>query len=249
MSSASAKRKVCFQPWCGEHSSAPYFIMAISSISLAHAQPVEQRAGSWGSSDSPIWKRGCRSFSSRTTCQPFSASRAAAVEPAGPPPMTSTSQVRAGWAEATLPVVTDIACITRGALLRDGFAAGRAQRDRSQSAAAVDGRQRRVAAGSHAALESRASNILQKCYHTIFCPAVGWNRHRIGLYFPAPTAVTCLNPLVLSRCAAANSAGPGLRGDARRPAREPVRTASQRFRRPRASIPGSAAWTASKTSR
>src|SRR5438094_2523490 len=44
-----------------------------------------------GSSDSPMWKRGWCSFSSRVTRQPFSASKAEMVEPAGPPPTTRTS--------------------------------------------------------------------------------------------------------------------------------------------------------------
>jgi hypothetical protein len=39
-----------------------------------------------------MWKRGWWSFSRTSTCQPFSASKAATVEPAGPPPMTVTSQ-------------------------------------------------------------------------------------------------------------------------------------------------------------
>ena len=45
-----------------------------------------------GSSDSPMWKRGWRAFSSSTTSRPWRASSAAMVEPAGPPPTTSTSQ-------------------------------------------------------------------------------------------------------------------------------------------------------------
>src|SRR5467141_1310230 len=44
-----------------------------------------------GSSDSPMWKRGWCSFSSKVTRQPFSASKAEIVEPAGPPPTTRTS--------------------------------------------------------------------------------------------------------------------------------------------------------------
>ena len=38
-----------------------------------------------------MWKRGWCSFSSKVTRQPFSASRVAMVEPAGPPPTTRTS--------------------------------------------------------------------------------------------------------------------------------------------------------------
>src|SRR5258706_921531 len=45
-----------------------------------------------GSRDSPMWKRGWRSFSAITTFQPRSASSAAIVEPPGPPPSTKTSQ-------------------------------------------------------------------------------------------------------------------------------------------------------------
>src|SRR5687767_8808679 len=44
-----------------------------------------------GSSDSPMWKRGWRSRSSSVTVSPRRASSIAAVEPAGPPPMTRTS--------------------------------------------------------------------------------------------------------------------------------------------------------------
>ncbi len=44
-----------------------------------------------GRSDSPMWKRGCRSRSTSVTFRPLRASSAAAVEPAGPPPTTRTS--------------------------------------------------------------------------------------------------------------------------------------------------------------
>ena len=46
-----------------------------------------------GNSDSPMWNRGWRAFSSSVTRQPLRASSVATVEPAGPPPMTSTSGV------------------------------------------------------------------------------------------------------------------------------------------------------------
>ena len=39
-----------------------------------------------------MWKRGWEPFSTSTTCSPRSARRVAAVDPAGPPPITSTSQ-------------------------------------------------------------------------------------------------------------------------------------------------------------
>src|SRR5262245_37796543 len=42
-------------------------------------------------SDSPMWKRGKRSRSNRTTRWPCWARSVEAVEPAGPPPMTTTS--------------------------------------------------------------------------------------------------------------------------------------------------------------
>ena len=46
-----------------------------------------------GRRDSPIWKRGCASFSSRDDIPAiFREQRAAAVDPAGPPPIISTSQ-------------------------------------------------------------------------------------------------------------------------------------------------------------
>jgi len=51
-----------------------------------------------GSSDSPMWKRGWRDFSSTVTFQPARASWIAAVLPAGPPPMISTSGVACGAA-------------------------------------------------------------------------------------------------------------------------------------------------------
>src|SRR5690349_6773850 len=54
-----------------------------------------------GSSDSPMWKRGWRDFSSSTTSRPRMASSAAIVEPAGPPPITSTSQ----WSASTGEIV------------------------------------------------------------------------------------------------------------------------------------------------
>ena len=44
-----------------------------------------------GSRLSPMWNRGCASFSSMTTRRPLRASSVAAVDPAGPPPMTTTS--------------------------------------------------------------------------------------------------------------------------------------------------------------
>src|ERR1700723_320286 len=49
-----------------------------------------------GSNDSPMWKRGCLSFSMSTTRRPRSARRAATLDPAGPPPMTRTSQSGTG---------------------------------------------------------------------------------------------------------------------------------------------------------
>ncbi len=51
-----------------------------------------------GRSDSPMWKRGWWPFSSSVTCQPCCASRIAAAQPAGPPPITSTSGVSAAGA-------------------------------------------------------------------------------------------------------------------------------------------------------
>src|SRR6185436_17849203 len=45
-----------------------------------------------GISDSPIWKRGKRSRSNSCTLTPCCASREDTVEPAGPPPMTTTSE-------------------------------------------------------------------------------------------------------------------------------------------------------------
>src|SRR5687768_15662734 len=45
-----------------------------------------------GISDSPMWKRGKRSRSNRPTRTPCCASNVDTVEPAGPPPMTTTSK-------------------------------------------------------------------------------------------------------------------------------------------------------------
>ena len=42
-------------------------------------------------SDSPMWKRGKCSRSKSSTLWPCCASRVETVEPAGPPPMTTTS--------------------------------------------------------------------------------------------------------------------------------------------------------------
>src|SRR5262245_3981952 len=47
-------------------------------------------------SDSPMWKRGKRSRSKSWTLWPCCAIRVEAVEPAGPPPMTTTSALSAG---------------------------------------------------------------------------------------------------------------------------------------------------------
>ncbi len=67
-----------------------------------------------GSSDSPMWKRGCSAFSSSTTSRPRCARIAAAVLPAGPPPMMRTSQsvgTHAGAIAAyTMPPLMEIAC-------------------------------------------------------------------------------------------------------------------------------------------
>ena len=72
-----------------------------------------------GSSDSPIWKRGNRSFSRTTTCLRFCASSPAMVDPAGPPPMTRTSHSRRSSISefVTAPLTTGspaIGMITRG---------------------------------------------------------------------------------------------------------------------------------------
>ncbi|EWS64911.1 hypothetical protein Y695_01841 [Hydrogenophaga sp. T4] len=68
---------------------------------ICSAMPIFSNSGRLaGNSDSPMWKRGWWAFSSTTTWCPFSASKLATVEPAGPPPITSTSQVGPGspWA-------------------------------------------------------------------------------------------------------------------------------------------------------
>src|SRR5579859_7479262 len=64
--------------------------MPIAAIS--RPTPRRSKSGRFaGSSDSPIWKRGWRSFSRSTTLRPFLARSAAIVDPDGPPPMTATS--------------------------------------------------------------------------------------------------------------------------------------------------------------
>src|SRR5574337_1261341 len=73
--SANASRVEC--AWSGETTCTPSFS---NSDALA------------GSSDSPMWKRGWRAFSASSTERPARASSAAAVAPAGPPPITNTSQ-------------------------------------------------------------------------------------------------------------------------------------------------------------
>ena len=71
---------------------APHFCGKPASRTRS-AAPIAARASlTEASSDSPMWNRGNRSRSSRTTRRPRCASHAAAVEPAGPPPMTTTSQ-------------------------------------------------------------------------------------------------------------------------------------------------------------
>src|SRR5512145_470571 len=61
---------------------------------ISSSKPSSSNIGMFiGSSDSPIWKRGCLDFSSISTSRPRCASNAAMVEPAGPPPITSTSHV------------------------------------------------------------------------------------------------------------------------------------------------------------
>src|SRR5690606_17796838 len=70
--------------------SAPSLSMPIAST-FSNA-PRRLRIGMFiGSSDSPMWKRGWRSFSSCVTRHPLRASSVAMVLPAGPPPITSTS--------------------------------------------------------------------------------------------------------------------------------------------------------------
>src|ERR1700728_494488 len=93
LSQASAKRKSCWRPSQGEMNSAPSLRMPMART--CSATPSCSNNGKFaGSSDSPIWKRGWRSFSSRVTWWPRRASSVATVEPAGPPPITSTSVCR-----------------------------------------------------------------------------------------------------------------------------------------------------------
>ena len=66
------------------------FIHADVADLIGNAEPLEHGRLS-GSSNSPIWKRGKRSFSRTTTCLCCCARGDAIVDPAGPPPTTSTS--------------------------------------------------------------------------------------------------------------------------------------------------------------
>src|SRR4029453_11814434 len=62
--------------------------------SICSCTPSRSNNGRFnGRSDSPMWNRGCLSFSITTTRRPRLANRAAAVDPAGPPPMINTSQL------------------------------------------------------------------------------------------------------------------------------------------------------------
>jgi hypothetical protein len=67
---------------------------AVTAFTLAAAWGSPSRSNNGklsGSNDSPMWKRGKRSFSRTTTCFCCCARRDAMVDPAGPPPTTSTS--------------------------------------------------------------------------------------------------------------------------------------------------------------
>src|SRR5271166_5384798 len=91
LSQEPANSNSCRRPSDGETNSAAHFSMPMALTWLA--TPNRSNSGRLaGNSDSPIWKRGWRAFSSNTSSKPRSASMAAAVEPAGPPPITSTSQ-------------------------------------------------------------------------------------------------------------------------------------------------------------
>ncbi len=80
--------------WSGETNSMPYFGMPMRSTSSL--TPSLSNSGMLkGSRDSPIWKRGCLSFSIRVTLLPRAARSAATVDPAGPLPRMTTSRMRA----------------------------------------------------------------------------------------------------------------------------------------------------------
>src|SRR6476619_7134940 len=85
--------------------------------------PRRSRIGTFiGSSDSPMWKRGWRAFSSSSTRWPRRARSAAAVEPAGPPPTTSTSVSMESRADGSASAASVIA--EWGVLGRSGDARG-----------------------------------------------------------------------------------------------------------------------------
>src|SRR5215510_2954189 len=58
-----------------------------------------------GRSDSPMWSRGKRSRSRRSTCQSWRASMVAVVLLPGPPPITTTSAVRSALGAGAIPML------------------------------------------------------------------------------------------------------------------------------------------------
>src|SRR5256885_10956892 len=70
---------------------APHFCVK-PARGTASSAPIARRTSLVDArSDSPTWKRGNRSRSRSTTLRPARARNAAAADPAGPPPITSTS--------------------------------------------------------------------------------------------------------------------------------------------------------------
>src|SRR5262245_55561541 len=82
---------------------APHFCRNPASCTAGKTPSSSKTGILAGRSDSPIWSRGKRSRSRRSTCQPWRASMVAVVLPPGPPPTTITSAVRSALGAGAIP--------------------------------------------------------------------------------------------------------------------------------------------------
>src|SRR5215475_5274496 len=82
---------------------APHFRRNPASCTAGRTPSSSNTGILAGRSDSPIWSRGKRSRSRRSTCQPWRASMVAVVLPPGPPPITTTSAVRLALGAGAIP--------------------------------------------------------------------------------------------------------------------------------------------------
>src|SRR6185436_1052182 len=92
VSSAAWKSAYCSVPPSGRRKLAPHFLTKPAAAIASSAPSARKTSLLHGSCDSPMWKRGNCSRSSRTTLLPRRLSAVAALEPPGPPPTTATSK-------------------------------------------------------------------------------------------------------------------------------------------------------------